>query len=1263
MSPSTVAAADAQRQQERPPTDEVGQAIAQAKASGKPVTINSLTTEFSETVATPAGHLGLTGHPDQQRVKRAGSWSPLDATLVANPDGTFSPKSSATNLVLSTGGDGPLATMTSSDGKKLALKAPFKLPTPTASGDSLLYPSVAPDIDLKVTSTKLGGLTTVLVVNTQAAAANPLLKNLHFDTTTDGVQVTSDSSGNITATASDGKPRWIAPTPRMWDSTTPAAPAQAKGTAAAAAAASGTPADPATDKAPTAGTTNGPGAASKTATMPVATDAHGISLTPDQDLLAHGTAPYFIDPAWIPWSTSANAWTWVQSAYPGTSNWGRTGGDTAHPGVGVCGYYANGGSCSPADKQRTYYQFDTSPLHGAVFSYATINMEEYLSADWNCSTPYPLDLYLSGAISNATTWSNQPGHVGGSLGRQTVGGSGRNGCYNNVPFSYTVTSTLQQYGGDHDTLTFSLEGDESNANAFKRFTYQPSLYVEYDRTPNVPANPGTSPAPTTLSPWQVNQACNDSSPWSWLGAGTQQAGAVSLNATVSSPSQAQLWSWSHIWDYNLPGAPDVASDFSALVASGSTASYTLPPGVIKDGHGYGYGIMATDQLAPWSAATPTCHFAVDLTPPTVAFPATVSDTNTQFPPSGNGQIPKIYAGHSGAVPIITTDPNPSGLATSGLACLRWGWDPQLAGAQWQCGAAMPSGQIPNIIASHWGTNILYVQAADNASNVSPIAPYAFYAPWNPDGPAPVFGDVTGDSAPDIVTPDASGNLRAYTVPGNPLALAPATLLAAPNANAPDGASWVDVKTTHRGSLRGGMNVDDLIAHKDGDLYLYLYQNPGNTGIPGAFDAAVELDRPQCDTGTPNCAGYASDWSTTTQIAAVGDPVTSNLNTAKQFQNRTGLFTIETTASGSDAALWYYPTISNSTFGTPIKLEATGWKDRDLLSPGDWAGQGHPGLWARSRGSGEVRGYTFNLGTTEVTDSFGHVVGTTTNITGIATNTVIVEFGVTYARWRYVGSDGDLTGSGHATLWGVTLAGDVQIWTGQPTGTSTDPGYTWATGPDSISSTAINPLRWKLKGTVNDTTNTNNLTNYNAYSWGTDHNGTANGAAVFNATNYLQGVNPGLDTTKSYSVAAWMKVNKTTDWQTAVCLAGNQRSPFYLQYSMSYGTWAFLAAGSDDANTGTYYAAYAPTPAATGTWAHLVGTYNADTKAMTLYVNGTAVGTTTNQSPWKTTGPVIIGASAATGYPLSNQTNGSISDVRLYPYTLTSQQVASVMAGN
>ncbi|WP_371501138.1 hypothetical protein OG871_30100 [Kitasatospora sp. NBC_00374] len=1254
-----------------------------------------MTTEFAETSATPEGHLALAQHPEQQRVRRGGSWVSLDATLVANTDGTFSPKASAAALVLSKGGNGPLATMTSPDGKKLALSAPFALPAPRVEGDSLVYAAVAPDTDLEVTATKAGGVTTVVVLKTQAAADNPAIRNLHFATTTDGVTVGSDAAGNLTAKTADGSMRWIATTPQMWDSTTtstpsaPGAPASmtmAASRSAQSRAALEAPAeDPADGKGSVVSTSDGPGAGAKVTVMPVTADAKGVDLKPDQELLAHGTAPYFIDPAWIPWAPSANAWTQVQSAYPGTSYWDMNGsGETSYPGVGRCGYYAAGGSCSPASTYRTFYQFDLGGLRGAVVHRAYMDLQEYVSADWSCTTKYPVDLYHVGAISGSTTWNNQPGQIGGSLGQSLVPGSGHGACHDNVGFNYDITGTVQQYGTNTDTLTFGVYGNESNVNAFKRLTRQPSLWIEYDRYPNTPANPKVLPEPTTVG-GGANQACgvDDSTTWAWLGAGTDQNGATTLNATVTSPVQAQLYAWSHMWDYNLPGVPDVAAGNSPDVASGSNAPFTVPAGVIKDGHAYGFSILASDHYLS-SSSTPTCHFKADLTPPTVTFPTTVSDPNTQFPPSGNGQTTTLTAGNDGGIPFTAADnPGTGAPSASGLACLRWSWEPQFSiplsnpGDGWRCGPTIPSGQL-TVKPGHWGTNILYIQAKDQAGNLSPVAQYAFYAPWDPNAPAPRFGDVTGDSVPDILTYDGAGNLRAYTVPGNPNAAAPIMTMAADAHHSPDatltqGDPWDSrFQITHRGSLRDGVNVDDVIVHKKDAAGLQAYRNPGSLAVPGALDVFILLAKPACavSAANPDCTGYAADWSTTTSIAAVGDPV----STTKQSPNRTGLLTVEATPAG-DGALWFYPSMADNTFGSPIRLAAVGWKNHDLIPVGDWvgdpAGQSHPGLWARNRDTGDVKACTFTTGTasTDVIDpDFGEVTTVTyPAITAIAATTTI-KTGITATTWDRIGSDGDLTGNGNPTLWGITASGDIQIWTGHRTGTTDAPGYTFDSGPTTVLNTKATPDRWLLNkatytyanSTAADTAGTNPATSTGTVTWTTDHKNTADAATNLNGT-YFKTAAPTVDTSGSYTVAAWVKAGSITpgQYQTFVTQNGSERGAYYLQYSDAYKAWTFVAPGDDHLWTGSYYAAHATGAPQTGVWTHLVGTFDATTHTMTLYVNGQYAGSGTNPTPWNATGPTTIGIADTTTYDPDSAASGAVSDVRTYPYALTAQQVTTL----
>ncbi|MDH6134470.1 hypothetical protein P3T37_003873 [Kitasatospora sp. MAA4] len=1315
LTDSQVAAAQAARLAELPPGDDADAAIAKAKASGVNVPIPSLTTAFSETLATPAGHFLQTSHPDQQRVKQNGSWVPLDATLVVNPDGTYSPKAVPSGVTLSAGGSGaPLATLSNADGAKLSLNSPFPLSKPTVDGASLLY-QVATDTTLKVTATKFGGLSTVIILNSAAAAANPALKTLHFDTTTQGVAVSSDSANNLTAKSPDGTAQWSAPAPRMWDSSTSGTAAPAPAAAAAPAAktlrakAAAAPASDSASPGPSVGSgtapatssADGPGAGAQVATMPVTATASGIDLTPDQQILSGGVGPWYIDPAWIPMPTkTANAWTWVQSGQPSSNNYNRTGSsDSDYPGVGTCGSYPNGGSCSPPSTYRTFFQFDTSNLAGTVINSAVMNLQEYESADWACGDAYLVDLYLTTAIADGINWGNQPGNVGGNLGRDWVGGAGHGVCQNNLPIAFDVTPTFKTYAPTYSTLTFGLDADdESNAYAFKRMNPQPTLDIQYDKAPNAPSNPNVTPAdPITninTSPVTRNGSCGNGtmSSWGWLGAGSGAPGAVTLNATVSSPVQDKVAMWWHIWDYNQPGTPDVDSGTTGQVNSGGVAQATVKPGVILDGHAYSYSMFTTDQLpgVSWAGPTPACSFRVDMTPPTLSTPGMngtsnqVSDPSTQFPPSGNGQVTQLHVGQTGYLPYTAVDnPPAAGLNASGIAAVRWGFDPNLpAGSTTNVATApnLPS-QLP-VTPTHWGTNIAYIQVEDNAGNLTQVTPYSFYVPWSPTPLA--YGDVSGDGRPDVLAADpTSGDLLDYSQaltftapPGVPAAggkpVAPR--VAATAAQAPDhatnGLTWKDFRISHRGGLNPESNVDDLFAHQDGGDNLYYLRNDLTNN--GAYDKGAKYDttnRPACViSSTADCTNYGSTWKNVSQITPIGSSTTV-LTPSSSTKYSTGLLAVQ------NDNLWYYPpgatvngTLSSS-FGTPIELTTTGgWGSYDLMIPGDALKTGHPALWVRARNT---------VGTINAGDIYQYALTfdpTTQSITALTPNSAThIGSNLSVQNWPTIGAVGDLTGDNIPDLWGTTSTGRITVWAGVTVDGTSNTAVNGFTGADDQwLLTPTNPIQGE------DASGLNNATSAGTALVGQDKTalstaiGTAlTGSARFDGNSVLMTGHQAVTTTGSYSISAWAKVDDGNGFYTIVSQTANQRSPFYLQYSKAFNNWAFIGTSQDDAANTLYYSAAAnPTNDKTipgypanvpqfGAWTHLVGTYDAGTHIMTLYVNDKIVASVNDRSAWSSTTPLTIGGNHNADGTWDNQTHGNIAGVQTYPYVLTSDQVDSL----
>jgi large repetitive protein len=170
-----------------------------------------------------------------------------------------------------------------------------------------------------------------------------------------------------------------------------------------------------------------------------------------------------------------------------------------------------------------------------------------------------------------------------------------------------------------------------------------------------------------------------------------------------------------------------------------------------------------------------------------------------------------------------------------------------------------------------------------------------------------------------------------------------------------------------------------------------------------------------------------------------------------------------------------------------------------------------------------------------------------------------------------------------------------------------------------------------------------------------------GAAVFNGTTgWATTAGPVLDTTKSFSVSAWVKLAGNSVGQTAVSQDASVNSGFNLMYMKGSDRWSFTRNLSDTTNSGSATALSTAAPTL-NTWTHLVGVYNAATGQMTLYTNGAAQGTATDTTPIAANGPLAIGRERYNG---TNQLpfNGSIGNVQVYQRTLSAAEV-STLYGN
>ncbi|GAA2835761.1 hypothetical protein GCM10010441_70240 [Kitasatospora paracochleata] len=1223
-------------------------ARARAKATGQPVVIDALTTETSITTVKPDGSLTTTTNSEPVRTKRGKAWTQLDATLHRNADGSLSPAVSSNGLTLSGGGSGPLATITTADGKRLAVSAPFALPAPTLSGATATYTGVLPDVDLQVTATPGGAWRDVIVVHTAAAAANPQLKRLHFPIKADGLSVKADTEGNVTLKDGDGKVRFTAATPYQWDSTRPA-PAAAGGKAPRALSAFAAPgaADAPSEE---TSTTERPGRGANVARIAVSAGDTALDLTPDPATFGQGTGPWYLDP-YVSATGSTQAYAQVQAYHP---TYTYTSG-MSNLGLGYCDY----SDCTGVGRERIYYQIGTpSQLlgTGAVIHDSTLLLQATSASA--PSGPTVVNVYDSGSIGSGTTWNNQPCGTDSSPGSHCSLVASSQSFTGTGPINLDVTgiiNTAVSHGWSNWTLLLAAS-NENDDRMRHHFSTNPTITTNYDIAPVIDT-PRTSPTPSVASTGFTAPCEND--PPAWIGAGQ----SVTLTANNRSPVGLPLLTSFNLWDND--DSTFAWNGTSGWAGGNNPNGVSVNVGSLSDGHQYGWNAKASDtDGSQWGLSSPYtsgCHFRIDRTAPTV------SVASADFPPSGTTATPTKFNTDAGTFTVSGTDVLPvGGTRASGVACFRWSTNPTPV-TNWRCsdaGVLAPdaSGKATfNYTPGTWGTNTLYVQAQDNAGNYSQPSAYSFYAPWKP-GSNPVFGDLTGDGKPDLMLTDDNGNLRLVQPTQDPTT---APNISGSAAVSPTG-SWKNVQVTHRASLRGGVAVDDLLVHPATDKLMYLYQNDGHGNFnvrtsfylngsttPGPI-TCTDADGAPVDAAQPGgCpTDLGTDWSHTSQILAIGTVEGENTATP----GKTSLLAV------INGKLWLFlPGTNNVRLlrRTGTEVSGANWDNVDLIGPGPANGDNQPTLWTRDRTSGVIHAYPLRKNADGSVDYRALADPNAGTVPGTG--------GVTPAAFPTVGSNGDLTGDGIADLWAVGSDGKLVVWSGTTSsGNATTPvnGFNYRT---TLADFRAPLAHWRLNEaaastTAADTTGLHPLTAQGGAAFGADTvNGKAATVAAFNgSTSALAAGGPVVaDTTKSFTVSLWAKANASGG--VVISQDGTNASGFQLWPSARSADvieWRFGMAASDTAGA-TVDQTDTPNANARvtiGAWTQLTASYNATTGELLLYVNGALASTGLHKGTFNATGPTVLGRFKQNGAPAAFF-NGSVAEVSVLPYATSPTTVS------
>jgi alpha-L-arabinofuranosidase len=144
----------------------------------------------------------------------------------------------------------------------------------------------------------------------------------------------------------------------------------------------------------------------------------------------------------------------------------------------------------------------------------------------------------------------------------------------------------------------------------------------------------------------------------------------------------------------------------------------------------------------------------------------------------------------------------------------------------------------------------------------------------------------------------------------------------------------------------------------------------------------------------------------------------------------------------------------------------------------------------------------------------------------------------------------------------------------------------------------------------------------------------------------------VDTTKSYTVAAWVKLNNADGYQTFVSEDGASLAAFFLQLRGDSHQFSFTIPHDFFVNPQSGF-----TPVV-GTWYHLAGVYDATARSASLYVNGALTDTIYDVAPRAATGQTGIGRGWFNNRRV-DFANAAIDDVRFYAAALSAPAILQI----
>ncbi|MEV4313780.1 LamG domain-containing protein [Actinocrispum sp. NPDC049592] len=960
----------------------------------------------------------------------------------------------------------------------------------------------------------------------------------------------------------------------------------------------------------------GKGESPRGATMGTEVTGQAVAIIPDQDFLADKATKYpvYLDPEYSCNACGKNHHIVVQSGYRTAKNYDASSGDLSDLKAGLQTTDSSGYS-------RSYVEMATWAVSGKTIHRASLNVP-LLYSWWGPGSATQTDMYVANGFGPGTDFDHQPWIANIPDLDERMGS-------NNATNQSKAPGVVSQfdagrgvaYAASHGwgNLTFMLIGSsESNNTSWRRFGLNPYLEVWYDSTPNDPVG-------HAMQNGTVPCVKGEDRPWIATRTPTVQArvsdpdgGSLNIHiATSGGPYGADV---AGTWHENIDAMPGVGTPGPGQEA---LARIQLPSGWIT-GDGIWKWAMRVNDGELWSPRWDwDCEFYVDTAVPLAPklTPSGTAPVNQGDTATFNVQVDMANQIFDIDRFVYTTD----------------GSEPSTQGS--------PSVKANRLVEQGTGKN-------------------------------------TATAALTLTAVNANQNLlkvRAVSKAGLP---GPNATCAAPLTTVGNACAYVVAPLTSAKFLKGAWGIDDTWGTTSADNVATL--NPGETPHPLTLRG-----------GASWAEGY-SKGNSWTQADAFGakDGTRGGMYLTNNGYLETSAKVIDTSKSFTVSA-WAYLNNTNSYYTVASQ-------DGDQVSGFFLQYSADFGKWTFSTTATDAVGDAVR--TTSADNSAVPQLNTWTHLTatydansrqtalyidGKKVGTALLPYPIWSANGQFVVGGAKWTGTRVDQFPG--FVDDVQVWQrvlsdqdvhdlatvavpragfglAEGAGTKLATGATGSQEDGTYVPAPIPSLQgyWKFDEnngtTVSDASNNgagyeNNLITTNA-AWVAGKTGSA---LQYNGTagSYSYSTGRAVNTSQSFTVSAWVKLDDLTAYQGVLGQSGVHRPGFQIRYSPDVHAWIFGLNTSDSSSATTDWAYKPDSVSQTGVWTLVTGVYNNDTKQIQMYVNGKLAGTKTFSGvPWDATGHVTVGAYDFDNNPI-HSFKGTIDNVQMWQRALTASQVAGL----